>query len=271
MPRLARYQDRGGVGSNALLTLVNRALDIPQGGVNHVRLGMPESDYPDIRGLHIFEDMADEHFLALMRGAYVQNFPPQIELITEGDPSDFLHVVLSGSVDLISTWNGRETSMATVRPISTFILAATVRDAPYLMSARTLEKSRIALIPSQDVRSVFDVDNHFARAVVSELAQCYRTVVKNTKNLKLRTSLERLANYLLRQQIRAGGASEFDLGFEKRRLASFLGMTPENLSRAFKGLQPYGVNVRGNHIVITDQKDLERFAKPSPLIDDLST
>ncbi len=236
-----------------------------------MHLGMPESDFPDIRSLHLFAGIEDQHFRALMRGAYVQNFPPQIELISEGDPSDFLHIMLSGSVDLFSTWNGRETSMATVRPIATFILAATIRNAPYLMSARTLEKSRIALVPSQDVRAVFDVDHDFARAIVSELAQCYRTVVKNTKDLKLRTSLERLANYILRQQDRAGGAAEFELNFEKRRLASFLGMTPENLSRAFKGLQPYGVAVNGNRISVKDRNDLERFAKPSPLIDDYST
>lgn len=233
-----------------------------------MRLGMPESDYPDIRGLHLFEDMADEHFLSLMRGAYVQNFPPQIELIAEGEPSDFLHIVLSGSVDLFSTWNNRESSLATVRPISTFILAATVRDAPYLMSARTLEKSRIALIPSQDVRNVFDADPAFARAIVRELAQAYRRKVKTMKDLKLRSSLERLANYLLRQQGRCDGATQFDLPFEKWRLASLLGMTPENLSRSFKSLQPYGVLVEGNRITITDQAQLERFARPSPLIDD---
>lgn len=234
-------------------------------------LGMPESDFPDIRGLHLFADMSDENFLALMRGSYVQNFPPQIELIEEGDPSDFLHIVLSGSVELFSSWNNRETSMATVRPVSTFILAATIKDAPYLMSARTLEKSRVALIPSQDVRGVFDIDAKFARNVVTELAQCYRSVVKNTKDLKLRTSLERLANYLLRQQKRAGGTPDFELPIEKRRVASMLGMTPENLSRAFKSLQSYGVSVDGNHVTISDQKDLEKFAKPSPLIDDYST
>ena len=231
-------------------------------------LGMPESVYPDIRELDLFAHMSDEHFKALMRGAYVQNFPPQIELITEGDPSDFLHIILTGSVDLFSTWNRRETSMATVRPVSTFILAASIKDAPYLMSARTLEKSRIALIPSQDVRAVFDADAHFARAIVTELAQCYRSVIKNTKDLKLRTSLERLANYLIRHHRRAGGGGEFDLTTEKRRLASFLGMTPENLSRAFKSLQAYGVTVNGNRVTISDQADLKRFAKPSPLIDD---
>lgn len=235
-----------------------------------MRLGISENDYPDLRNLHLFSEMAGENFASLMRGVYVQNFPPQIELIVEGDPSDFLHVLLSGSVDLFCTWNGRETSLATVRPIETFILAATIREAPYLMSARTLEKSRIALIPSQDVRTIFGSDAGFARAIVLELAQAYRSVVRAQKDLKLRTSLERLANYLLRVQKRTDGAADFSLDFEKRRLASVLGMTPENLSRAFKGLQSYGVNVSGTRIRIENQADLERFAKPNPLIDDFT-
>ena len=231
---------------------------------------MPESYREDIRSLRLFSEMEQANFEALMRGAYVQNFPPRIDLITESEAPDFLHVVLTGSVDLYSAWNGRETSMATVRPVSTFILAATVKNAPYLMSARTLEKSRIALLPSEDVRAIFDTDGAFARAIVTELAQCYRAVVKNTKDLKLRTSLERLANYLLRQQIRTC-ATEFDLKMEKRRLASFLGMTPENLSRSFKGLEPYGVRVIGNRIAIGDTDILANFAKPNDLIDDYTT
>lgn len=233
-----------------------------------MHIGFSESDYPEVRDLELFSAMEDKNFSRLMRGAYVQNFPPQIELVTEGDRSDFLHIIVSGSVDLFSNWNNRETSMTTVRPISTFILAATIKDAPYLMSARTLEKSRIILIPSLDVRAVFDDDYHFARAIVTELAQCYRASVKSHKDLKLRTSLERLANYLLRQQKRAGGKADFELECEKKRLASLLGMTPENLSRAFKGLKPYGVRVNGNRISIADVKDLTGFAKPNPLIDD---
>jgi len=231
---------------------------------------MPESDKHRIRSLKVFANMEDAHFDTLVRGAYVQSFPPMIELITEGDPSDFLHIVVSGSVELFSKWNRRETTMATVWPISTFILAATIKDGPYLMSARTLEKSRIVLLPSADVRTVFDADPNFARAIVAELAQCYRSVVKGTKDLKLRTSVERLANYLLRQQKREGGASKFELDTEKRKLASSLGMTPENMSRALKNLQAYGVIVTGSSVEITDQDDLVRFAKPSPLIDDYS-
>ena len=232
---------------------------------------MRPDDLPAIRNLDLFRAMADDRFETLVQAAYLQSFPPRVELITEGDPSDFLHIILEGSIDLFASWNGRETSMATVRPVSTFILAATVRDATYLMSARTLEKSRIILIPSEDVRAAFDADGDFARAVVRELAQCYRSVVKAQKDLKLRSSLERLANYLLRQQKRAGGDVAFDLPHDKRRLASFLGMTPENLSRAFKSLQNYGVAVDGTCITINDQSDLETLARPSPLIDDPTT
>jgi len=232
---------------------------------------MVDASIPEIRELALFAAMEEDNFQALMRAAYVQNFPPQIELVTEGDPSDFLHVVTSGCVELFSTWNGRETSLSLMYPVTTFILAATIKDAPYLMSARTLEKSRIVLIPSQDVRAAFDTDANFARAIVTELAKRYRSMIKTTKDLKLRTSLERLANYLLVQQSGAGGGPSFELTMEKRRLASLLGMTPENLSRAFKALQPYGVQVNGNDITISDRQDLEKFAKPSPLIDDHRT
>jgi CRP/FNR family transcriptional regulator, transcriptional activator FtrB len=228
---------------------------------------MPESEYPEIRKLDLFAGMADESFRSLMRGAYVQNFPAQIELITEGEPSDFLHIVLSGSVDLFSQWNGRETSMATVRPISTFILAATIKGRPLLDVGQDAGEKPDRAHPGSGCACHLRCRQQFRPRHRAELAQCYRSVIKTQKDLKLRTSLERLANYLLRQQRRAGGESAFQLEFEKRRLASVLGMTPENLSRAFKGLQPYGVTVKGTQITIGNQADLEQFAKPSPLID----
>jgi CRP/FNR family transcriptional activator FtrB len=227
-----------------------------------------DSTFKDLRALDLFRDMQDSSFELLMQGAYLQTFPPQVELITEGEQSDFLHVVVAGSVELYARWNARETSMATVRPTSTFILAATIRNAPNLMSARTVEKSRIVLIPSTDIRKVFDLDGGFARAIVQELAHCYRAVIKNTKDLKFRTAIERLANFLLREQHRNQGAARFDLPFDKKRLASLLAMRPENLSRAFKQLQQYGVHTSGPLVEIGNQQDLEMLAKPDVLIDD---
>lgn len=228
---------------------------------------MRTADIPKIRELPLFSDMDQQTFDSLVRGAYVQNFPPQVDLITEGDSPDFLQVVIEGGVELFASWDGRETVMATVHPVSTFILAATMKDVPYLMSGRTIAKSRVMLLPSRDVRLAFDTDNSFARAVVTELAECYRAVVRNSKDLRLRSSVERLANYLIRHAGRADRDGRYDLNIGKRRLASYLNMTPENLSRGIKLLQGNGVRIDGSCVHITDADALAKFAKPATLID----
>lgn len=228
---------------------------------------MRDSHLEEIRDLALFHDMESAHFHDLMRGAYLQTFPPQVTLIEEGRPADFLHVITDGAVEMFARWKDRETTMAVVRPVSTFVLAACINDAPYLMSARTLVASRIVMIPGPDLRAVFANDTAFAQAIVRELASCYRSVVRHAKGLKLRASKERLAAYLIGQAKSTVGPAAFQLQIEKRLLASYLGMTPENLSRALRLLRDDGVAVDGLRVEIRDLAKLARIALPDPLID----
>jgi CRP/FNR family transcriptional regulator, transcriptional activator FtrB len=223
-----------------------------------------EHELPEIRKVLMFRDMSEESFASLMQVAYAQSFPPQLDLVHEGEPADFLHVLMEGSVELYANWNGRESSMALLSPFSTFILAACIKDAPYLMSARTLERSRIVLVPAVDLRAVFRRDHAFAVSVINDLAGCYRGVVRHNKNLKLRNSRERIAAYVLR---RAGERASFQLPVEKRQLASYLGMTPENLSRAMRSLQEDGLKVDGQRVIITNRPALAAVAQVTPLLD----
>lgn len=232
---------------------------------------MRTDDLPEVRSLQLFESMSDDSFSELMNAAYLQNFPPQVQLIAEGDSADFLFVVLEGCVELFACANDRETTMAMVRPVGSFILAAVLRDEVYLMSARTAKKSRLLMIPSQNIRDAFEKDELFARAIVVELAGCYRAVIKEHKDLKLRTAVERLANRLLKYHKDQGSSGSVELPHEKKALASLLGMTPENLSRAFSTLKPYGVVVDGARVELTDMKSLTNLAKPNILIDDRSS
>jgi CRP/FNR family transcriptional activator FtrB len=217
--------------------------------------------------LPLFSTMRQESFGRLTHASFLQRFPAGVDLIAEGDRADFLHVLIEGSVVLFGSAGARESAILIARPVSTFILAAVVHDAEYLMSARTLEPSRILMVPSRTIRELIAGDDAFSGAMLAELAGAFRQLVRAIKDQKLRTGVERLANCLLRLRAEAGGAAELLLPVEKRLLASLLGMTPENLSRAFATLRPYGVAVDGPRVWLSDVDGLARLARPTPLID----
>lgn len=220
-----------------------------------------------VRHLPLFHEVSDSHFEDLTQAALLQRFPPHVTLIHEGALPDFLHIVVDGSVELFATHDGRETTIDVVRPVTTFILAAVIRDERYLKSARTLADSHILMLSAESVREVFSRDAAFARAVVNELALRYRDMVRALKNEKLRSSTERLANWILTIDEQQGRTGRVVVPYDKRTLASLLGMAPENLSRNLSILAGHGIKSQGREIVIERRAALTAFAKPEPLID----
>lgn len=229
---------------------------------------MRADEIEQVRGLRIFEGVEKRHVDTMLRISFLQRFPQGVELVREGDPADFLHVVVEGKVEVFSGYRDRETTVAVLGPGQCFIMAAVVLDRVYLKSARSLTAARILLIPADAVRQCFEQDGAFARCLASDLAGAYRMMVKELKNQKLRSGLERLANWLLAHQHEIGGGMRFELPFEKKVLAARLGMAPEVLSRSFGALAPYKVNVKGAMIEIRDVEALRKLAKPTPTIDD---
>jgi CRP/FNR family transcriptional activator FtrB len=204
----------------------------------------------------------------LLQGAFVQRFPAHTQLTREGEKADFLYAVLSGTIELSAVYLDRETTIAVIGPPHTFIVAAVVLDRLYLQSAQVLAPARILMLPSDSVRRAMRQDANFATAIAEEMANAYRNVAQELKNQKLRTSLERLANWLIHRDKETGGGHRFVIPFEKKILAAHLGMAPEVLSRAFATLAKYDVCIDGANIIIKDDAALERLAHPDPLIDD---
>lgn len=204
------------------------------------------------------EDQRDRIFT----GSFLQVFPPQLELFAVGQHADFLHVLVDGLAELYTSVGDRDTTIRVVQPVRSFILAAVVTDLPYLMSARTLQSSRILLVPAALIREVVRKDTSLMEATMRELAFGYRDLVLALADMKLRQSAERLAHFILQQHDVQGMPVETSLPAEKRVLASLLGMTPENLSRAFGLLSKHGIAVKGTKVIISDRAQLEAFARP---------
>lgn len=156
-----------------------------------------------------------------------------------------------------------------VEPVDSFILAAVVTDSPLLMTARTYQHSRLLLLPAQELRAEIVRTPEVALMLLGALSGQYRAMVRQIKNLKLRTAAERVGCFLLtlaRDQDKGGPIT---LPYSKRVLAQRLGMTPENLSRAFAQLRDRGVRVERAGVTIDDPETLARSCQPDTLIDDV--
>lgn len=230
---------------------------------------MRPEEIPEIAALPLFAAMQEEMRNEVFQASFLQVFPPALTLIETGGRSDFLHVLVDGLVELFTVGGTREVTMQLVRPVSSFILAAAYTDQRYLMSARTLSASRILMIPSPLLRMAIAKDGALAAAAMTELAVRYRNIVRSLTDMKLRQTLERLANFLLLESERQDHAVQFQLPAEKRVIASLLGMTPENLSRSCAALAQHGAVISGPIVQIVDRARLAALAKPDSVVDSI--
>ena len=75
---------------------------------------MRPSDQQVVRGLTLFADMQEANFRALMSAALLQNFPPHVILIREGELPDFLFVLVAGAVEMYASHAERRTTLQAI-------------------------------------------------------------------------------------------------------------------------------------------------------------
>jgi CRP/FNR family transcriptional regulator, transcriptional activator FtrB len=204
----------------------------------------------------------------LMRNAIQHSVAPGTVLFEQGDVPNFQLVVMSGAAQLFGrSMEGREVLIEVVRAPDLIIPAAVVTGEPYLMQARVPEPSRFLLINAATFRGAVAADPALAQAVIGSLAQQFRRMVRQIKNLKLRPSTQRVGCYVLALSARQGTPDRAVLPYEKNLIASELGMTRESFSRALSSLGKSGISVEGQTIRIADGSRLAAECTLDPLID----
>jgi CRP/FNR family transcriptional regulator, transcriptional activator FtrB len=214
----------------------------------------------DFKAIRLFGEVSDRHLQELAQAAWQERLAPRAMVIEQDASCEALYALLEGSVEVFSGIDDQETVIDVVGPGSVLLLACVVTAMPYIASVRTLSTARILAVPATAVRELFDGDKAFARGVAGELSRNSCRMLLDLKSLKVRTSIERLADWLIDAAGEANGNGEFRLPFGKRTLASRLGMTPECLSRSLRSLAAHGVRVRGREVTVADRTALTAFA-----------
>jgi|SRR4029077_1215781 len=212
-----------------------------------------------IRSIPLFSDISDEACATLAAAATLRDVAARAALFNEGSKPDNLYIVLRGSAELFSEHDERYCTLAVVPSVKPLGLGA-VLSGHNALSARTLEQSELIAVPANLVIALLDRDPAFARAVIEQLASESRELVEDFKNHRLRSTVERVAHWMLRGDRDGGDTGRIVIPFDKRVLASYLGMAPEHLSRSFSALASAGVEVRGRSVTLNDRAALSEAA-----------
>jgi CRP/FNR family transcriptional regulator, transcriptional activator FtrB len=234
---------------------------------------MEASDRDWIARNPVFQSLGEDDLSVLLGDAVVHDQPADTVLFRQGQRPDFLHVLIEGRVGLMGVgMDDRQVVVEFMEPGESFILAAVLTDAPYLMAARTIQRSRVLLIPAGTLREHVSANGRLAVGMLASLSRHYRMMVRQVKDLKLHSATERLGCYLLALGEQGaggrGGPVTVTLPVEKALLATRLGTTPENLSRAFANLRPAGVTTSGGTVTIVDMVRLRNACALAAAIPD---
>lgn len=190
-------------------------------------------------------------------------------LCRQGTLPTVLYVVLEGHVALSSTTPAGSTAVIEVLSAGRDFGPASVMAAlPYMQSAHVVQRARLLAIEARPLRTLIEREPELSLALLRSLSGEFRALVRQVRDLKVRTTAQRLACYLLAlvPDPRANEAG-FRLPFEKGLLAARLGCRQENLSRAFAALRRFGVETRGAHVMLRDVPRLTAYAQPDYLTD----
>ena len=186
----------------------------------------------------------------------IEDLPSKTVVLREGQVADSLCVLAKGLVQIFTSLGRSEATVLVLHPVTAFGVDAVLRNSVLLTSARAVRTCRIVRIPANDVRELVEQNQEFRQVIMNDLALSHENVVRELKNMRLRTGFQRLVAWIVAMQAQAGASSEIELPYDKSLLAARLGMSPETLSRDLARLTDLGVTVRGRWLTISDTNTL---------------
>jgi CRP/FNR family transcriptional activator FtrB len=216
----------------------------------------------NLRALPLFRSFSDALLASLNELSDFARFGPGELLFNEGDRTGTLNILLSGYVALSrSEPAGGESSMDVIAPVRAIGIATALLDLPAPNAARTVTSARVIVIPAAELQSAITAEPGLGLPFLDYALKELSEMAEEVCQLKLRSSAQRLAEYLLEliddpEQTPA----RFVLPYEKRFLAAKIGCSQANLSRAFAALRELGVGTQQGGVIVRDVAALRAFA-----------
>lgn len=208
----------------------------------------------------LFRGLNTDELKALARHTREYRVHKQEILFNKGDMPQGIHVVIMGQVKLfIPSAQGWEKVIHMEGPGSTFGEAVAFLDKPYPVSAQATQETIVLVVGKEALSQAIETNPGLCRKMLASLCVRLHELLADIEACTSRTSLQRVACFLLQHAPGDQKRYEVALGTSKQTLAGQLNLAPETLSRVLSQLSQAGlIEVQGRSITVPDVDKLRR-------------
>lgn len=209
---------------------------------------MQQEVYNTLKNISFLANLPDEAIYSLAAHAKSVKFPNHAVIISEGDETRSLYILLSGKVRVYtSDEKSKEVTLLIQEAGSYFGELALLGDEPRSASVETLEKTVCAMISKDDFKHWLGSHPDVVIALLSELSAKIRQLTDRVKDMALSNVYERTIKVLKDMAVPEGDVLVIHDRPTQQELANMVGSSREMINKIMKEL------TKGGYVVVKDR------------------
>jgi CRP/FNR family transcriptional regulator, cyclic AMP receptor protein len=205
-----------------------------------------------LKSIPLLSKLCDEALISLADRAKSAKFPKQTMIITEGDETSSLYIVLSGKVRVFSSDDkSKEVTLLIQEPGSYFGEIALLSHEPRSASVVSLEKTTCAVISKSDFINWLMNHPEVAVTLLGVLSEKIRHLTGKVRQMALSNVYERTVKALQELAVTEGDVSVIHNRPTQQDLASMVGASREMVNKIMHELTKGGyVSIEEKTLII---------------------
>ncbi len=202
-----------------------------------------------LKAIPFLSGLPDETLCELASHAKKTTFPKHAFLITEGDETNSMYILLAGKVRVFACdAQGKEVTLLIQTPVSYFGELAMLSNEPRSASIISLENTICAIIAQADFRTWLSAHPDVAFGLIQDLSGTVRRLTTKVKQLALSNVYERTILALQDMAIEEDDIMIINNRPTQQELANMVGSSREMVNKIMKEL------TKGGYIVLDEKK-----------------
>lgn len=218
----------------------------------------PRATEDFLANLALFRELPHADIQRLVDKTVAIDAPRGTTLFRRGDPCRGFHIIVYGRVKLsLQSPQGSEKVVELMGPGQSFGEAVMFLEKPYMVTAETIDDSKLLHVDRESVFMELDRDSRFARRMLAGLSRRLHHLISDLESYTLHSGTERVIGYLLRDSADNStvqtNSMTIHLEAAKGIIASRLHLTQEHFSRILHQLMDIGlIEINGREIRMPD-------------------